>query len=399
MTLSPDLITVVGAGHGGKAMAAYLAIRGWTVNLYNRTAARIEGIRRRGGIELEREDGSHQFGALSLVTSDVRAALEGATMVLVVVPSSAHRDVALACAPHLRDGQVVLLNPGRTGGALEFRHTIRAAGCTARCVVAEASTFIFASRSNGPADAKIFRIKNAIPVAAMPAVDTPAALAVLNRAFPEFVPAENVLHTSLDNMGAIFHPALTILNAGRIESTRGNYQFYVEGLTPSIARVLEALDRERVTVAAALGVRATSAREWLQAAYNATGSSLYEAMLNNPGYYGITAPANLEHRYIFEDVPMSLVPIAELGHAFGVTTLAIDTMVRLASIIHGVNYRSRGRTLERLGLAGMTLDEVRRFVETGRTIDTPGSPAPSDGLADLVSLGPAGGGDGDVFPG
>ncbi len=270
----------------------------------------------------------------------------------------------------------MLLNPGRTGGALEFHHALRRAGCDARCVVAEASTFIFASRSNGPAEAKIFRVKNAIPVAALPATDTPVAMAALNRAFPQFVPAQNVLHTSLDNMGAIFHPALTILNAGRIESTRGNYQFYVEGLTPSIARVLESLDRERVTVAAALGVRATPALEWLRAAYNATGSSLYEAMLNNPGYHGITAPANLEHRYIFEDVPMSLVPIAELGHAFGVATPAIDTMVRLASIIHGVNYRARGRTLERLGLAGMTLDEVQRYVETGDGIATPGSASP-----------------------
>jgi opine dehydrogenase len=376
MTPTAEIVTVIGAGHGGKAMAAYLATQGWLVHLYNRTAANIEGARLRGGIELEREDGTHAFGPLRRVTSDPAEALEGAGIVMVVVPSSAHQDVAFACAPHLQDGQVVLLNPGRTGGALEFRHSLRRAGCTASCIVAEASTFIFASRSNGPADAKVFRVKNAIPVAAMPATDTPAALAALNRAFPQFVPAENVLHTSLDNMGAIFHPALTILNAGRIESTRGNYQFYVEGLTPSIARVLEALDRERVTVAAALGVRATSAREWLQAAYNASGSSLYDAMLNNPGYYGITAPANLEHRYLFEDVPMSLVPIAELGHAFGVATPAIETIIRLASIIHGVNYRARGRTLERLGLAGMTLDEVRRYVETGDGIATPGSEVP-----------------------
>jgi opine dehydrogenase len=370
-------VTVIGAGHGGKAMAAYLATQGWSVQLYNRTPTHIEGVRLRGGIELEREDGSRQFGPLRLVTSDIGAALQGAQLVLVVVPSSAHRDVAVSCAPYLRDGQVVVLNPGRTGGALEFRHTLQRAGCQAACIVAEASTFIFASRSNGPADVKIFRIKNAIPVAAMPATDTAAALAVLRRAFPEFVAAETVLHTSLDNMGAIFHPALTILNAGRIESTRGNYQFYVEGLTPSIARVLETLDRERVTVAAAVGVRTASAKEWLQMAYNATGSTLYDAMLNDPGYYGITAPANLEHRYIFEDVPMSLVPIAELGRAFGVATPGIDTIVHLASIIHGINYRSRGRTLERLGLAGMTLDELRRYVATGEAINTPGSEAPA----------------------
>lgn len=373
MSTPGQIFAVLGAGHGGKAMAGYLAVRGWPVHLYNRTSSHIDAARLRGGIELEREDGSHQFAPMRLVTANIAAALEDADVVLVVVPSSAHRDLALACAPHLRDGQVILLNPGRTGGALEFLHAIRNAGCAADCVVAEASTFIFASRSNGPAEAKIFRIKNAIPIAAMPATHTATALEAVRGAFPEFIGAENVLHTSLDNMGAIFHPALTILNAGRIESTRGNYQFYVEGLTPSIARVLEALDRERVTVAAALGVRTNSAREWLQAAYNANGSSLYDAMLNNPGYYGITAPANLEHRYIFEDVPMSLVPIAELGRAFGVATPTMDTMVSLASVFHGVNYRARGRTLERLGVGGMTLDELRRYVETGEAIATPGS--------------------------
>jgi opine dehydrogenase len=367
-----DVVTVIGAGHGGKAMAAYLAADGWPVHLYNRTSNHVEGMRRRGGIDLEREDGSRVFAPLRRVTSDVGVALEDATLIMVVVPSSAHRDVAISCGPHLRTDQVVLLNPGRTGGALEFWHAARSAGASPDCLVAEASTFIFASRSNGPAEAKIFRIKNAIPVAAMPAIRTPAAMPILRAAFPQFVAAESVLHTSLDNMGAIFHPALTLLNAGRIESTRGNFQFYVEGLTPAIARVLEALDRERVTVAAALGVRTNSAREWLQTAYNATGSSLYEAMLNNPGYYGINAPANLEHRYLFEDVPMSLVPIAELGRAFGVATPTMDTMITLASTIHRVNYRSRGRTLDRLGIAGLTLDELQGYVNNGEAAATPG---------------------------
>ncbi len=70
-------------------------------------------------------------------------------------------------------------------------------------------------------------------------------------------------------MGAIFHPALTLLNAGWIESTKGNFQFYIDGVTPSTARVLEVLDRERVTIAAALGIRATTALEWLKMAYDA----------------------------------------------------------------------------------------------------------------------------------
>ncbi len=84
-------------------------------------------------------------------------------------------------------------------------------------------------------------------------------LEALRPAYPQFIDGVNVLHTGLDNMGAIFHPALTLLNAGRIESTNGDFQFYIEGVTPSVARVLEVLDRERVTVAAALGIRARTA--------------------------------------------------------------------------------------------------------------------------------------------
>ena len=134
-----------------------------------------------------------------------------------------------------------------------------------------------------------------------------------------------MLHTGLNNMGAIFHPALTLLNAGRIESTHGDYQFYIDGVTPSVARVLEVLDRERVTVAASLGIRAQTALEWLKMAYDAEGEDLNEAIHNQPGYYGIKAPSTLNHRYIFEDVPMSLVPIAALGQRYGVSVRGMDS--------------------------------------------------------------------------
>jgi opine dehydrogenase len=175
----------------------------------------------------------------------------------------------------------------------------------------------------------------------------------------------NVLHTGLDNMGAIFHPALTLLNAGRIESTNGDFQFYVEGVTPSVARVLEVLDRERVTVAAALGIRARTGLEWLKMAYNATGDDLNEAIHNQPGYYGIKAPATLNHRYLSEDTPMSLVPIAALGQRYGVSVRGISSIIDLACIVHRTDYWRRGRTPERLGIDRMSVSELTRWVSTG----------------------------------
>ncbi|HID87456.1 MAG TPA: NADP transhydrogenase subunit alpha, partial [Anaerolineae bacterium] len=138
-----------------------------------------------------------------------------------------------------------------------------------------------------------------------------------------------------------------------------------EGVTPTVARVLEVVDRERVTVAAALGIRAITALEWLQQAYAAMGENLYEAIRANPGYSGVKAPRTLAHRYIFEDVPMSLVPIASLGERFGVSTRAIDALINLASILHRTDYRRRGRTLDKLGLEGLSVSEITRYVEEG----------------------------------
>ncbi|MDD5466211.1 MAG: NAD/NADP octopine/nopaline dehydrogenase family protein [Anaerolineales bacterium] len=358
--------TVIGAGHGGKAMAAHLALMGFRVTLYNRTAENVAAIKARRGIDLASfEGGPHGFGELEAVTSDMDEALRGADVVMIAVPSTAHVELARAAAPHLRDGQIVLLNPGRTCGAIEFKHVLLDCGCTADVTVAEAETFIYASRSDGPAQARIFGIKEAVPVAALPADRTARVLEAVSTAYPQFIDGVSVLHTGLNNMGAIFHPALTLLNAGRIESTLGEFQFYIDGVTPSVARVLEVLDRERVTVASSLGIRARTALEWLKMAYGATGEVLHEAIHNQPGYHGIQAPPTLTHRYITEDVPMSLVPIASLGQRYGVSVRGMDSIIRLACFIHRTDYWRRGRTLDKLGIDNWSVSELTQYVMQG----------------------------------
>jgi opine dehydrogenase len=359
--------TIIGAGHGGKAMAAHLALMDFPVTLYNRTFDHIAAIAERGGIDLESyEGGPHGFGRIARVTSDMKQALDGTDVIMVVVPSSAHAEVARTAAPYLQDGQIIVLHPGRTCGAIEFAKVLRENACAAKAVISEAETFIYASRSDGPAQARIFRIKDAVPLAALPATCTQDVLDAIRPAYPQFIDGKNVLHTGLNNMGAIFHPALTLLNAGWIEATHGDFQFYIDGVTPAVARVLEVLDRERVTVASALGIRARTAMEWLQLAYNTVGDDLHEAIHNQPGYYGIRAPSTLNHRYIFEDVPMSLVPIASLGEHYGVSVRGMDSIIRLACIVHRTDYWRRGRTLDRLGIGNQSVSELMLYVNEGK---------------------------------
>jgi opine dehydrogenase len=360
--------TVVGAGHGGRAMAAHLALMGFEVALFNRTPSHVDGIRARQGLDLESsEGGPHGFAKLALVTSNMEKAVSKANVVMVVVPSSAHVDVARTMAPFLKHEQIVVLHPGRTCGAIEFNKALRDYGCQANVIISEAETFIYASRADGPAQSRIFRIKEAVPVAALPASQTATVLEALRPAYPQFIDGVDVLHTGLNNMGAIFHPAITILNSGWIEATYGEFQFYIDGVTPGVARILEVLDRERVTVASSLGIRARTAMEWLQLAYDTHGEDLHEAIHNQPGYYGINAPSTLKHRYIFEDVPMSLVPMVSLGMRYGVSVRGMDSLIRLANFIHRTDYWRRGRTLEKLGIENYSVSELQAFVREGLT--------------------------------
>ncbi len=358
--------TVIGAGNGGKAMSAHLAIMGQEVTLYNRTFSHIEVIAKRGGIDLDSPPGGPRgFGEIKKATENIQEAIADAEVIMVVVPSSGHADIAQRLAPYLQDGQIIVLHPGRTCGSIEFNEVLRREGCQADIILAEAETFIYASRAEGPSQARIFRIKEAVPLAALPSKDTPRVLEAIHHVYPQFIDGINVLHTGLNNMGAVFHPALTILNAGRIESTHGDFQFYVDGVTPSVARVLEVIDRERVTIASSLGIRARTGIEWLQLAYNVWGDTLYEAIQNQTGYYGINAPSTLRHRYISEDVPMSLVPIAALGERYGVSVNGINAIIRLGCILHSTDYWRKGRTLDKLGIKNLSVAELTRYVTDG----------------------------------
>lgn len=353
---SSQPIAVIGAGHGGLAMAGHLAIMGHNVNLFNRGEDRLWGVKSTGGIEVQGEISG--FGKINLATNSMKEAIEGTELIMVVVPAYAHQWIAETMAPHLKDGQIVILHPGRTFGALEFKQVLIRKAIKKDVIVSEAQTFIYASRVIGPGQVHIFSIKSSIPVASVRAHLIPQVISKLRKLYPQFVPGDNIFKTSFDNIGSIFHPALCILNAGWIEDD-ADFKFYHQGSTESVARVLENTDKERIQVAEALGIRAISAHQWFYMAYSTHGVSLYESMQKNPGYREILAPKTLKMRYMEEDIPCSLVPIASVGKMLGVPTPTIDSLICLGSLLNQKDYWLEGRTVERLGISGMTLRKLR----------------------------------------
>ncbi len=353
---------VLGIGNGGQAMAGYLALRGFRVSVWNRSPGKVSALNRLGGIHLSGE--IKGIGVPTLVTCDMSLASRDTRVVMVTVPASGHRDVARMLASHLQDGQVVVLNPGRTGGALAFRNNLERFGCRAKVTVAETNTFVYASRTVEPGKSQVYGVKHRVSLAALPASRTIEALRAVRAAFPQFVPAENVLATSMDNMGAIFHPVPALFNVTRLEAGE-KYEHYTHGISRSVARLLERLDSERMSIARSLGVNARSALEWLLDTYGVSAGTLYDAIQGNRSYRGILAPESLDTRYIHEDVPFSLVPLVHLAKLAGLGSPVLRSVISVAEGLLGQDFWSQGRDAVEMGIDGMSRNELLQYVREG----------------------------------
>ena len=352
-------ITIIGAGNGGLAIASHLALKGHSVNLFSIFKEELEPIISKGGIELEGvEEG---FAILNKVTANIKLAIDGAELIMIVTPATAHAKIARDCASYLKGNQVVILNPGRTGGALEFDKVLTEEKIKNKPIIGEAQTLIYACRKINPTKVIIFGVKKSLSVASFPAKNIEKLIKVLNKAYTQFVPAANVLETSLNNIGAIFHPAPIILNSARIESGE-KFDYYHEGITPVVATVLENIDGERLEVAKALKVKVQSAIDFLKDSYGVEADSLYQAIQNNMAYKGVKAPTVINVRYLTEDIPMSLVPIASIGHQLGVPTPNIDSIIKIGSTMLNTDFRKLGRTVDKLGLSGLNSDKIIKLV-------------------------------------
>lgn len=357
-------VAVIGAGNGGTAIAAFMASKGVSVNLCDLFPQYLEGIQTAGGIELT-QDGEKSFQKMAMVTDCVIDAIDGVELIMVVTPSFTHKMIAEACGSALKDGQIVVLNPGRTGGALEFLGVVRGMGNQAAITVAETQTLIYSCRKTGSASVEIYGVKKKVTVGAMPAENTEHVLQLLNVCYPQFVAAANCLETSLANIGALFHPTPVLLNIGRIQHDPDGFLYYWEGISPAVAGLVEKIDAERMAVAEAYGVTVIDAKEWLRQSYETYGETLYELIQHNNAYGDIKAPKSIDARYVTEDVPMSLVPISELGKIANVATPNIDAVIQLTSATYDRDFRQEGRCAANLGLEGMTKEQVAAYLQTG----------------------------------
>jgi opine dehydrogenase len=355
-------VTILGGGNGAYATAADLALAGHRVRLWRRSAAELAAVQKTGTITLAAGDRQGE-ARLDRVTGDPGEALEGAEVVVVPLPATAHEDLARQLVGRLTGREIVLLTPG-TLGTFVLARSLARAGATLPLAFAETGTLPYLARKTGPASvAAPVRAAN-LPVGVLPAARTKAALERIGPLFPSLRPCVDALDAALTNAGVVIHPPLVLVNAASIDA--GRFDIHAAGTTASARRLIDAVDAERIATRQGLRYPPPHYEQ----------ATLYDVRRAAEGLYGAAARERLiasglwsetltyEHRYVSEDVVLGLTLFESAGRTAGVPTPAISGLLGVFGALLGRDLTG-GRALDHLGLGDLTRREVLALFHDG----------------------------------
>jgi opine dehydrogenase len=359
-------IAVLGGGNGSFAAAGDFALQGHEVRFWRRDADLVAQHKAAGSkIIVKDVDGTHA-AKLALVTADIADAVRDAELILCPAPAFAQADIARLLAPHLSDGQVVFLPPA-TFGSMIFATAARDAGNRAKVSFAETGTLPWLTRKHGPFEVAITVRAKRLPVGVFPLLSADHAIEVIGRAFPGVIePCGDALSGALMNAGCIIHPPLIVMNAGAIEHFE-RWDIHKEGTQPSIRRVTDALDAERMAVREALGY---GAPHFPLAHHYAKEGEVW--MYGRDSHDRLTDSGDWrerlvlrEHRYMREDLRLGLSFLVSAAELAGTPTPLAKAFLAIGGAICSEDFMATGRTLASLGLGGLDRTSLQTLLREG----------------------------------
>jgi len=375
--MSNQPIAVLGGGNVGHTIAADLTLAGYKVNFYEHPQFEetFKTTLEKGVVEIEDEKtGRHERARIHNVTTDMKEAISDVRLILVALPSFGQELFFNTMIPYLKDGQVVFVMTGNFG-SLRLRKLLSEKVPNLKITIYETCTMPYGTRLVGPARVSVHwgvgpwigtqsmagLPKRVRPVCALPAKDTNVALEEFQKLYPLFSPAKNVLISVLNNANFVIHPAPSMLSAGRIEYAnlylKCDFRLHREAHTPSVRRIEDGIADEMAALIRTLGDNVAITKTWVKE------WSDYQQTV--PIEHVSLGPRTLRDRYITEDIPYGLVPMSELGEKLGVATPLINAFIEIASVLNQEDYRKTGRTLEYLGLAELSKEQIVKLVEEG----------------------------------
>jgi len=335
------MITVLGAGNGGVALSCYFEKKGLNVTLWNRSENRLENIKKNENkiIVNNYELNIRETIKISKVTTDLELATKKSEYIFIVTPGFAHEDISKKLKELNIHNKVIFFMPGRTLGAKKAFEIID----NDSNMYFESQTILHTCRLEGN---ELLQYKQKPTLLYTGYNNTEYNRNLIHndliKLIPELKYLDNYYDISLNNIGAMLHPAPTLLNIGLVESKK-EFFYYREAISPVIAKYIEKMDLERKKICDAYNSIFISVFDWLKIEYNSFGDTLYERLQNNLSYNEIKGPNSINHRYIIDDLLTGLVPLYFLAKSKNIEVPYIKNIIVLANNLLERDFFSEGR--------------------------------------------------------
>ena len=354
-------VAILGGGHGAHAMSADLIDKGFSVNFFEMEEFQdnVQKVLETKKIECIGEV-KGKF-TLNKATTCIDEAIEDVKYILVVTPAFAHKPYAELLKGKVKEDQIIVFYPGAFA-ALLFKSIF---GDEPLPIIAEVNNLPYDARVVAPGKVNILG-RNPVNIAFFPAEKSSELIEEARTLHPFERVYQDVLESGLSIVNPTFHSGLCLLSVTAIEnSAKRPFFLYEHGITPASAKLDLKLDLERKALGKALGYNLTPIEDFSGMKEGYTWQELYMNIHGNISLTPICGPTDIENRYLTEDASCGLVPWSYLGKVLGVNTTIIDSIVNVYNIIHDRDWWKIGRNLEDLGIEGMSVEEIHRFLQTG----------------------------------
>lgn len=354
-------VAILGAGGVGLGMAAVVASKDMEVSLWGPTANGIEPLLEGKPIVSKGVlDGEFPASA----SLDMATVVKDAGVIVVAVPGNGHRAVMDLLAPHVRQDQVIAISSHMSLSALYLSRRLSVRGLA--CPISAWATTATTSKRTGAGKVHLTTVRQHIVASTVRRDDWAYATDRLTSIFGDvFVHAPDLMAVTLTNVNPEVHLAVALCNLTRMEYGEkwGTYR----GISGAVGRLIEALDRERLSLAARFGEEVHTVQEHLHESFGLPIGSVAEMAAEqhvrrkgaSPG------PETLEHRYVTEDVPFGIVPIVKFGRLAGVDMPLHEAGLGLIDALYGRSFIAENDILPRLDIDSLDGERLLALCRTG----------------------------------
>jgi opine dehydrogenase len=353
-------VGIAGAGAIAFGAAAFLESAGHRPILWSpsgvgtKRLAAGEKLVAKGAVE-----GTFQPG----VASSAKDLAERSDVLMIALPAYGHKSVMDAVAPHIQPDHVVLISSHASFGALYLSRLLAKRGIVVPIVAW--GTTVTTGRRPSAVEASVNTVRSKVDICTVPAALSAEGHAVCRKLFGDrFVKREGLLAIALSNLNPQNHLGIALCNMTRME----HGESWGQGLnvTPNVGRLLEALDRERLAIAEALGLSVRTIFEHFHLSFHVPVDNIsnMNQQMHREGRGGL-GPATADSRYVTEDVPYGLLATVKLGALTGRPAKLHRAGIEIFSALYGRDFFSENQLLGALDLDSMSLDELKMLSRDG----------------------------------